>query len=243
MGRPIKKKYINPADVQHQGIGGPAYKGDTGGEPVYVDTTGNVVIATITRGSGYLANATATISAPVLESGVTATVGTVYIFANGAVKAVQITNVGAGYLTNPTITFFGANTGTATATATITVGNVAPSIRANIWFPGTTTGDYNGDLIKQRGSHSFVCANATAQSTFKIQSNVGTNSSYSVLGPTAAGLMTIGASFVDGSKFAIKKITNRKVWSDDGHIYKWTFGTAANTNVTTGDITVQIDSD
>lgn len=243
MGRPIKKKFFNPAQVAHQGIGGPAYRGDTGGEPVYVDTTGNVYLASITRGSGYLANATATISAPTLESGITATAGQVYIFANGAVKAVQITNIGAGYLANPTISFFGANTGTATATANITVGNVAPSIRANVFFAGGTSGDYNADILKQRGSHSFVCANATASSTFKLQSNVGSNSSYSVLGPTAAGLMTIGAQFADGSKFAIKKITDRKVWSDDGHIYKWTFGTAANTNVSTGDITVQIDND
>ena len=82
-------------------------------------TSGNVNLSFTSRGSGYSAGTvTATFSAPQVSGGKTATAGTVYLFANGAINAVQVTNVGSGYTSVPSITFGGTNTGAASATVT-----------------------------------------------------------------------------------------------------------------------------
>ena len=237
MGRPIEKKYYNPAPTGT--VGGDCAKsgyGAIGGEAVD-STSGNVVIATITRGSGYYAaNATATISAPALANGTNATLGTVYLFANGAIKGVQLVSGGAGYTSNPTITFFGANTGTATATVSLAASTTAPAIRANVFFTGASSGDWNADLVKQRGSKTWVADNANYTETVKLVTSPNLN-------PYSAGTMTVIATFSDGSQFNIAKITNRKVWSSTGKTYKWTFNSVSGTgNVSASDITVQVQS-
>ena len=240
MGRPIKKKYFNPAPLNTIGGDG-AVSGNlgVGGESIAVDGTGNLILNTLTVGIGYYsANASATIVAPALVDGTQATVSRVHLFANGAVKALTIGNAGTGYtVANPAITFFGANSGTASATATLTANTSSASIRANVFFTGASYGDWNADIIKQRGSHSFVCKSATGPlETVKLVTSPNLN-------PYVAGTVTITAIFDDSSTFNIKKITNRKVWSGDGHIYKWTFNSVSGTgNVSPSDITVQIQS-
>jgi hypothetical protein len=245
MGRPIKQKWLNPQTYTYGQGQGAGVLGGVGGQKIAA-TSGNITLNSITRGTGYYAaNVSATIAAPDLDDGVRATVSTVYLFANGAVKSVGLGTVGSGYTTtNPAITFFGANSGAASATATLANANWTPAIRGNAWFTGTTTGDYNADFVRQRGSKSFIMANATAvHQTLKLQSNIattGTGSSYSTLGPQHAGFVTIGAEFADGSTFAISKITDRVVHSSTGQVYKWTFGTAAN--VSASNITVKINN-
>jgi hypothetical protein len=247
MGRPIKQKYLNPQAIGYgQGAGaGVVSNASVGGQKI-ASTSGNITHNSITRGTGYYtANVSATIAAPNLDDGTQATVSTVYLFANGAVKSVGLNNAGSGYTTtHPAITFFGANSGAASATATLANHGITAAIRGNAWFTGTTTGDYNADFIRQRGSKSFVMANATAvHQTIKLQGNIattGASGDYSVIGPKYAGFLTIGAQFADGSTFAISKITDRVVHSSTGNVYKWSFSTAAN--VSASNITVKIDS-
>ena len=89
-------------------------------------TTGNVNLSFVSRGLGYNAGTvTATFSAPQISGGKTAVAGTVYLFANGAINAVQVTNIGSGYTSAPSITFSGANTGAASATV---IGTVATTL-------------------------------------------------------------------------------------------------------------------
>lgn len=229
MGRPIKNKYINP-------YGTGAKRPETGGEGVS-STGGNVVLASITRGLGYyVGNVSATIAAPTLSDGVAASVGTVYLFANGAVKAVQLTNAGFGYLAAPTISFFNGNTNQATATATIDVSTTsADSIKANCFFTGDSAGITTADILKQRGSKSFVCKNSVTQ-TLKLVVAPSANNN-----PVVGGTMTITATFADNSTFTIAKITDRLVYSSTGAKYKWNLGGVA-ANVSATDITVSVAS-
>ena len=92
-------------------------------------TSGNVNLSFVSRGTGYSAGTvTATFSAPQVSGGKTAVAGTVYLFANGAINAVQVTNVGSGYTSAPSITFGGTNTGAASATVTGTVATTLAKI-------------------------------------------------------------------------------------------------------------------
>jgi hypothetical protein len=92
-------------------------------------TAGNVNLSFTSRGLGYSAGTvTATFSAPQVSGGKTAVAGTVYLFANGAINAVQVTNVGSGYTSAPSITFGGTNTGAASATVTGTVATTLAKI-------------------------------------------------------------------------------------------------------------------
>jgi hypothetical protein len=239
MGRPIKKKYYNPRTYGATGgDGGQSGTASIGGESIAADVSGNITLNSITRGTGYYsANVVATIAAPLLAGGTTATVSTVHLFANGAIKALTLGNAGAGYTTaNPAITFTGANSGAASATATLTSGTTAAAIRANVFFTGASYGDWNADMVKQRGSRTWICRNASYSETVKLVTSPNLN-------PYSAGTMTVIATFSDGSQFNISKITDRKVYSSTGESYKWTFDSVSGTgNVSATDITVQVQS-
>lgn len=89
----------------------------------------NLIFSNI--GLGYFAgNVTANISAPDTPAGVTATVNQVFLFANGAVKAVNILNPGSGYLTNPVLTI--SSTGNTFAASTGNVGTLVSSA-VSLW--------------------------------------------------------------------------------------------------------------
>ena len=225
MGRPIKNKYINP-------YGAGAHRPGIGGEAVTV-TSGNASPTFSSRGTGYYAaNVSATVSAPELTDGTTATIGTVYLFANGAVKGLQVTNAGAGYTAAPTVTFFGANSGTASATVAIDVATTsANSILANCYFTGGSP-TLTADILKARGARRFVCKTGSTTETLKL---VATDT-------PGFGQMSITATFADASTFPIAKITNRKVWSSTGQSYKWTLATGTAANVSATDITVVVSS-
>lgn len=223
MGRPIKNKYINP-------VGGGA-----GGEAVTV-TSGNASPTFSDRGSGYFAaNVSATVSAPTRTGGTTATISTVYLFANGAIKALGIGSAGSGYTAAPTVTFFGANSGPAAATVAINASTAtANTIVANCFFTNGSQGITTADLVKARGARTFVANNAGTLQTLKLVTSPNLN-------PYSAGTLTITADFIDTSQFNVAKITNRKVYSSTGKSYKWTI-TGAPANVSASDITVRISS-
>lgn len=86
------------------------------------DGSGNLNATLSNIGLGYFsANANVTISAPNLPNGIPAVVNTVHLFANGAVKAINLLSNGSGYTSPPTLTFRGANTYPALASAVSTV--------------------------------------------------------------------------------------------------------------------------
>jgi hypothetical protein len=237
MGRPIKNKYINPYGINYT-AGDGAQRPGIGGEGIS-STSGNVILASITRGTGYYAaNVSATISSPDLADGTAATVGTVYIFANGAVKGVQLTGNGRGYTGAATLTFFGANSGTASGTATVDVATtMANAILANCFFPGTSSGITTADILKQRGSRTFVVANNAGYSkTLKLVTNDAN------LNPYVSGTMTVIATFADASQFTVAKITDRKVYSATGNSYKWSLDPALVANVSATNVTVTLSS-
>lgn len=93
---------------------------------IATDVSGNLTNVTFSNiGLGYFdSNVTATISAPNTPAGVQATVNRVHLFANGAIKSVNVLNKGSGYLSNPTLTIS-------------STGNTYPASTGNI---GTTTG-------------------------------------------------------------------------------------------------------
>lgn len=232
MGRPIKNRFINP-----YGAARAAKRPGIGGEAVTV-TSGNATATFGGRGTGYYtANVSATVSAPELAGGTNATISTVHLFANGAVKSVAISNAGAGYTAPPTVTFFGANSGAASATIAIdTATTNANAILANCFFPGASVGVKTGDIKKQRGSRSFMVANVAG---YTKQLKLVTSAN---LNPYAAGQMTITATFDDASTFNVAKITDRKVYSSTGQSYKWTLTTGSAANVSATDITVVVSS-
>jgi hypothetical protein len=226
MGRPIKNKYINPEGSRP----------GTGGEGVTV-TSANASPTFSNRGLGYYtANVSATVSAPQLTNGTTATISTVHLFANGAVKALQISNAGSGYTTAPTVTFFGANSTPAAATVAIDVATTTGnSILANCFFTGSGSGTLTADILKARGARTFVCKNGGTAETLKLITSPNSN-------PYIGGTMTITATFADASTFNVAKITNRKVYSSTGKAYKWTLTTGSAANVSASDITVVVSS-
>lgn len=209
MGRPIKNQYLNPD--KEDGIG--ARRPGQGGEKVYrVDIDD--------AGTGYYsANAAVSFTAPQLAGGTTAT-GTVTLNGSGNVTAISLVNVGSGYLSAPTVTITGANSAAASATAVLTTANVANAIKANAWPAGAAVGTTNIDILKQRGSRSFTVTDGTYTSTCKLVANIAD--------PTAAGLMTITATFANSATFQVAKITNRLVYNSAGTKFLWTLGSASS---------------
>jgi hypothetical protein len=234
MGRPIDNRYINPYGANYT-PGDGAQRPGIGGESVTV-TSGNATASYGNRGLGYYTgNVYATVSLPQLTNGTRATISTVHLFANGAVKALAIGNAGSGYTAAPTVTFFEANTTPAAATIAIDVATTrANSILANCFFTGSSYGITTADILKARGARTFVCKNSTTE-TLKLVTSPNNN-------PYVAGTMTITAKFDDNSAFNVAKITNRKVYSSTGKSYKWTLTTGAAANVSTSDITVVVSS-
>ena len=232
MGRPIKNKYINPYGA---GSSQPfAKRPGIAGEGVTVTSSNATVTFSSVGGGYYAANVGATIAAPTNTGGTTATVSTVYLHANGAIKDVAITSAGSGYVSAPVITFTGANTYSAAGTVAIDAFTTAAnSIVANCFFTSASEGVLTADIVKARGARTFVANNAGTLQTLKLVTSPNNN-------PYSAGTMTITADFIDTSTFNVAKITNRKVYSSTGQSYKWTFGTPAN--VSASDITVRISS-
>lgn len=235
MGRPIKNKYINPYGA---GSSQPfAVRPGVGGESVTGAIGANATPSFSNRGEGYYTgNVYATVSAPELTNGTTATISTVHLFANGAVKALTIGNRGSGYTAAPTVTFFEANTTPAAATIAIDAATTsANAILANCFFYGASVGVTTADILKARGARTFVCKNGGSAQTLKLVTSPNLN-------PYSANTMTVTATFADASTFNVAKITDRKVYSSTGQSYKWTLTTGSAANVSATDITVVVSS-
>lgn len=179
------------------------------------DGTGNLNITFSNIGLGYFsANANVTISAPNLPNGIPAVVNTVHLFANGAVKAVNLLSNGSGYLTSPTLTFTGANTYPASASSVETV--TGPS--TTLWdfiVPGMqviANGIIGGTVVTAIDNEAnLVTINAPA-----ISANVNVD-------PPLIGLSTV---------------TQNDIWIFKANNTVGTFATVANTIVNSTLITV-----
>ena len=206
MGRPLKNKFFDPTGNE-----------STGGEGVAL-TSGNVSFASITRGDGYFsANVGATVSAPQLTGGTTATVGTVYLFGNGAIKSVGLSNAGSGYTSAPTLTFTGANSNVATATVSInSAATTQNAILIYAWVAGGAS-SVVGDIVKQTGAKSFRVA--TAQGTSKCTLTTGS---------VAEGQCQITATKADASTFKVAKINGHTVTDASGNKFLWSVTAASS---------------
>ena len=235
MGRPLKQKFFDPRpDTPADG----SSRILIGGEGVTV-TSGNAVMTFSNVGLGYFANVTATFSAPQLPTGVTAVAGTIYRHANGAIKAVGVSNAGTGYYVAPTVTFFDANTYPAAGTAAIdSVTTTANAIATSAYIPAANGGSsaVDGDIIKQVGARRY-----------KVVTSQGTGKCKLVTTTPSAGTMTITATDSLGSTYYVKKLEERLVTIiqntdggsgfdySDGEKAKWTL-TGSAVAPSTGDI-------
>lgn len=217
MGRPIHSKFFDPIPDTAGG------KVKIGGEGVAA-TSGNVVVTWSNQGEGYYAaNAAVTFSAPQIPSGVAAT-GTVYLFANGAIKAVGLSSAGTGYTTKPTLTFTGANTTPAAGTITgggLTTTAVTNVLAVSAYIPAADGGSSAvvGDIVKQVGARRF-----------KVLTAQGTGNCKLVAAAPAAGQMTIVATDSQGSTYYVTKIEKNKVTltrKTEGTGYDYVTGTTA----------------
>lgn len=220
MGRPIHKKYFGNTNTD-----------DIGGEGV-ASTSGNVAVTFSNIGEGYYsANAAVTFSAPQIAGGTTAT-GTVYLFANGAIKAVGLSNAGTGYTTKPTLTFTGANT--TPAAGAITGGGltatVTNALAANARVTGGTVGKV-ADIVSQRSSRRYKVRNADGTSVCKLVPRL----------PAAVGEMSLIATDSAAGTYYVTKLTAHlaTLTAIDGTEFtngdnvRWTLGSAVlNTSVT-----------
>ena len=127
---------VNVSIADSGTVGSKVFKIDPGvltGAPVTVnlstDVSGNLVASFANLGFGYFAsNVGAVISSNVIPSGSAAVVNGIYLYANGAIKAVNMGSVGSGYTTTPTISFTGANTYSASANVTTSTGSTTKLI-------------------------------------------------------------------------------------------------------------------
>lgn len=206
MGRPIKNQFLNP-DKQ-DGVG--ARRPGQGGEKVFrVDID--------SAGTGYFtANATVTFTAPQLVGGTT-TSGTVTLNGSGNVTAVVLTNVGSGYTSAPTVAILGANSAAASATAVLTTANVANALAANAWLAGGAVGVTNVDILKQRGSRTFMINDGTRTGLAKLVTTAT---------PADEGQMVLTATFANAATFSVAKLTNRVCYNSSGTRFRWTLDAA-----------------
>ena len=186
MGRPINKTYFGNNNTD-----------GVGGEGV-ASTSGNVAVTFSNIGLGYFAaNAVVTFSAPQTAGGTTAT-GSIYLFANGAIKAVGLSSTGTGYTTKPSLTFTGANT--TPAVGTITGGGltatVTNALNANAQVTGGTVGKA-ADIVAQKGSRRYKVQNADGSSVCNLVPRL----------PAAVGEMALIATDSASGTYYVTKLT------------------------------------
>lgn len=128
MGRPINKKYFGNRNVSDPNSTSDDY--GIGGKYV-------TAIATGTAGTGYSQGLTATVDAPTIAGGVTATT-TVGVYANGVISGYTVTDGGSGYTTAPAVSL--VKPGNVTIAATGSNG-------ANVLTMTTTAGIYAGMTV------------------------------------------------------------------------------------------------
>ena len=153
MGRPLNKKYFGTAE----GIGGESL----------------LSVALGTAGSAYSQGLTATVSAPGLPGGVTATITVAVNPADGAITGYSVVNGGSGYISAPTVTLVQPTAATATyvsGSGTTSIVVTTASI-VNTIYVGMTLG----------GNRVTNVATATPNTTVTMSGNT-----------TASGTITFG---------------------------------------------------
>jgi hypothetical protein len=185
MGRPIKRNFFkNP-----------------GNAPVPGDSISSVNITN--RGLGYFsANVAMTLSAPDLAEGTQATVSSVSLFSNGAIRSATIDNAGAGYVNAPSVTITGANTNPASATTSIalTSGSTGAKIAMMAWIPAGSSAK-PADILKQESSRRYQVQTADGKGAVRL-----------VAAAPAAGQATITATDANGNTYYVVKLTGRRAY-------------------------------
>ena len=162
MGRPLNKKYFGTAE----GIGGESL----------------LSVALGTPGSAYSQGLTATVSAPGLPGGVTATITVAVNPADGAITGYSVVNGGSGYISAPTVTLVQPTAATAvvasttgtTSTILVTTSSIVNTIYVGMTFggqrvTGVTTGSPNTTVTMAAG----VAVTQGATITFAVPGSSG----------------------------------------------------------------------
>ena len=215
MGRPINKKYF--ANTNYAKFG----EANVGGE-------GLASVALGTAGSGYSQGLTATVAAPGLVGGQTATVSVAVNPATGAITGYTVTDSGSGYLTAPAVTLVPA--------ATVTRAGTGDSAGTTITL-ASTTGLYKG--MQVTGSTGLGDGNGTnsvliASVDSATQITVATAHDGAVSGTLT--FTDIGASGVPGTSALTANGSARQ------NSIKCEAQIGAGSEVTTGDIVKQTGS-
>lgn len=131
MGRPLNDKYFGNRMVG--GVGGSVL----------------TAVALGTAGTGYSQGLTATVSAPQIAGGSTATVSVAVTPATGAISSYTVTSGGSGYTSAPTVTLVKPTTVITGATGSANVGNVTVTSVSGIYngMEATGTGIGTGALV------------------------------------------------------------------------------------------------
>ena len=199
MGRPINKKYFGNRNVSDPNSTGDDY--GIGGQ--YVSA-----IATGTAGSGYSQGLAATVAAPTITGGVTATTS-VGVYANGVISGYTVTDGGSGYASAPAITL--VKPGNVTIAATGSNG-------ANVLTLSPTTGIYVGMTVTGNaglggGGNTSKVVTVNAGNVIVADNNDGAISGnltfYDAGASGAAGTVTLAYYATDISKaFSISANVN-----------------------------------
>jgi hypothetical protein len=161
MGRPLKIKKGPTTDVAYPNYGSltdPVAPANTWISSNYIGVVGgpdNGSISAVTianAGNNYSQGATATVSAPELGTGTTATIAlTISTVTAGRITAVAITSGGSGYDSDPTITINRpANVAVAQSTMVLNspiISNLTAPVLANTYLGMTVYGGTNGGKI------------------------------------------------------------------------------------------------
>jgi hypothetical protein len=190
----------------------------------------NTTITATSKGTGYVAADTVTISGALLggantTNDIVITIGG-SVATTGTITGFTVTNVGSGYTSAPTFTYSTGTIGTLTATASLT-----SSQQDAIVCQGITSGSTNrtsgNDIIKQVSTRRY-----------KIQTQDGTAiCTLKASAPSAVGEMAIVATDASSGTYYVTKLTKNTATLTrgtgtiytDGASVPWTFGTATAT--------------
>ena len=179
MGRPIHKKYFANTNLQYFGVA------NVGGE-------GLASVALGTAGSGYSQGLTATVDAPSLTNGQTATVSVAVNPATGAITGYTVTSAGSGYTSAPAVTLVPATTVTRAGTGNDTETTITLSSTTGLYVGMQVTG--SAGLGTGNGANSVLISSVDSST----QITVATAHDGAVSGTLT--FTDIGASGVPGTR-------------------------------------------
>lgn len=223
-------------DIQTKSIPGVAVSTDGVSSVKFDDTLEGVSY----RGAGYSSSTiVATIDAPDAYPGRQATVGSITLFANGAINSVTIDDPGSGYTFAPGILFTGGNIVQATATVSIDGGPLKISLQpgARQTFIDILPGV--GSSLSDIGLEVYYHIQTFRHPSLGVPEKFGTSvridqQTGETLLVSSEGAATLKTSTFDGKTTVVDKDTTRfiDVLKDSGAVYVYDYLEVPNDSLT-----------